>query len=1362
MGGARDPNSLTITTLNVGSLSNKVDEVLAMESDISCLQEVKLTAHGQHMIGRHVEDNGRYRALWGNPQPGIVVDGLAAPDKAQRGGVGILVQRCRPAIVKAVASMDDGNRWVHAMINLDGRDMWLHLIVVYCHSGSYGKHQRETLLNKVLNEMRCALGDVPIIVAGDLNTEVSQSGVLQQAVGCDWVDAAAMQAEKDGVRPSHTFVRRATDTKTRIDYVLMNPIAAAGLQKAWVHDTVYTNEHRCLSIKLCIPTLKSKTRKYFIPKELPVSTASDDHVIELLQAERFIQKLEDIDGAYRVLADVSERHCITGVPMEQQKTFRGRGEERKPKEKCLSAKSVKEATGAAVGRQKSIACLQRKLAHISAEIQVMIDKGQVCNMPVVLLKTWANALSLLEKLPNPPVFDRNLLKDDLESIVTRLQLLDDNLSSLLREIAKDTRVEREKKYEARINTQFQEERRGMTAFVKNTSTSAAQAVESGGVLTADLDEMDRMMHAEWDGVLQMYGEGHEEPSYEAFKARYGPYISTHDMVLQPLTGADLRAVLAKKSTRTAPGVDGWRMAELRAMPNVLLDAWAMLFNAIEVTGKWPKALLTALVTLIPKGGERTPLNHRPITVTSAVYRLWACARLRDISPWQEKWADDSQHGFRPRHGTDSILMELSTQLETAMLTNTPLNGIALDFVKCFDRVPQKVAFGLMQDLGLHQRILTPLKAMYAGLKRRFRFPTGVGSEFHVTNGILQGCPISVILVNALVSVMVKCVIAEVPGSRSLSYADDAYLLARLVEVLKRATNKTIEFCERTGMRLNENKSQAFSTKDEIGPWLKCTGSSFRVTKGIKALGVILNMNGKHSLDKLHSAEGRLSRLGALPLSFGNKASMLTGTVLPSCLYGTTYAAPSDNQLKKLCTATVTSLWGPRFRMRSPMAVLNVLLPGHTAYPQAKIVYNTVNCLVRESLTSPQLWQRVNEIVTLYREREDDEERGPLGVLLKRWLPFLNKGWSFIEGLRALVPSARRHEVRQAIRPAVAKELIHGRSSFAGMEAGACPSTNAWWRKLQSRRPLISYRLRRIISGAVFTVHPRVWGKQLDEREGVESSSLACDVCDHRCQTTTEVTEHALWECAPARAALTNERYGGMTRSDLPAVTALHGIIPRGATGAAKQQAAVVQRYLLDVVSRRDARAAERSTRILTTNPWDEITTGKQHTVPTVELLKSNGASGKVLMFYMKSVLRWLKSLRWYAGRKLTSVTTMELAVDYEQATRQSLAGPLDDQDWLTEKAGRMRYILGRIQKCTAKSGKNAFPANAKTRVHTLRQLGGPTAHGYDRRPLFSSSQTAPYLARLQAMFLAQMPSISSRQTATAGTRQQPQNGDRLV
>eukprot|EP00973_Karenia_brevis_P069640 9683239-Karenia_brevis.AAC.1 len=62
--------------------------------------------------------------------------------------------------------------------------------------------------------------------------------------------------------------------------------------------------------------------------------------------------------------------------------------------------------------------------------------------------------------------------------------------------------------------------------------------------------------------------------------------------------------------------------------------------------------------------------------------------------------------------------------------------------------------------------------MYAHLWRRFKLPCGVGAEFVAANGILQGCPLSVILVNAVMSVWSKAVEMEIPSTHAESYADD--------------------------------------------------------------------------------------------------------------------------------------------------------------------------------------------------------------------------------------------------------------------------------------------------------------------------------------------------------------------------------------------------------------------------------------------------------------------------------------------------------------------------------------------------------------------------------------------------------------
>ena len=75
---------------------------------------------------------------------------------------------------------------------------------------------------------------------------------------------------------------------------------------------------------------------------------------------------------------------------------------------------------------------------------------------------------------------------------------------------------------------------------------------------------------------------------------------------------------------------------------------------------------------------------------------------------------------------------------------------------------------LVGAMGLTGRLLDPLGKMYARLRRRFKVASSVGEEFLATNGILQGCPLSVVLLNALVAVWAKAIEAEVGRSSTES------------------------------------------------------------------------------------------------------------------------------------------------------------------------------------------------------------------------------------------------------------------------------------------------------------------------------------------------------------------------------------------------------------------------------------------------------------------------------------------------------------------------------------------------------------------------------------------------------------------
>ena len=79
----------------------------------------------------------------------------------------------------------------------------------------------------------------------------------------------------------------------------------------------------------------------------------------------------------------------------------------------------------------------------------------------------------------------------------------------------------------------------------------------------------------------------------------------------------------------AQGLDGWSLADLRSLPDRLLGWLADLLREVERLGKWPARLAEGYTALIPKEGPPGPLNTRPLTALSMVYRLWAGVRLVD-------------------------------------------------------------------------------------------------------------------------------------------------------------------------------------------------------------------------------------------------------------------------------------------------------------------------------------------------------------------------------------------------------------------------------------------------------------------------------------------------------------------------------------------------------------------------------------------------------------------------------------------------------------------------------------------------------------------------------------------------------------
>ena len=983
------------------------------------------------------------------------------------GGVATFVRQPCVARTTADSCLSTGFndcRVMHSIVATGNGSTFLHVFVVYAHSGNKDRKvaaARESLLHSVLFEAQAQIGNAPAVVLGDLNTDATRSATLKLALENSWVDAAGLQATTDGASPPATYTSSRT-TGTRIDYVLLNRAAAQSFVKCSTFAVGGIPNHRCVSVTLNSLAFSQTTFRYKIPRAIPAP--SKPIAVKLPDLTPFYDKMkqEDVDGAWLDISNLCERFLLdtAGVGASEAKQYSGRGVPRKPVRVQMASKTSFISGTVASEKELGYGATIRRLEHYIASKSS--KRGGQGSTSGELQRCWKNCRNVLRRLPDDFGVGRDIINstpsvEQARTVLHRVQ-------ARLHELNKKACKARRKHWHSTVAQMFSSDRKALVSILQAKPDDSADMVEDkeSGKLTANMPEMLEILEKAWTPILRMYPDGSPEPGFAPFLQEYADAIGRHPMAVKNIKGSDLLDLLSRRKKKSAScGVDGWRADEVKRLPLQLLNAFADFFNLVEKTGKWPGGLLTALVTLIPKDDNPSPTNLRPITVTSTIYRLWACRRLKDIMVWQEKWALDSQHGFRPGHRTDDVLMELTSMIEETLLDDSKeLFMLALDFQKCFDRVPQTLTLDLAEHMGLDKRILRPLRAMYKNLTRRFKLPLGVGECFEVTNGILQGCPISVILINALLSVLFRAIERRVPGCISSSFADDATLASEKDEsTVQEAVDIVDRFCNITGMKLNVKKTLAmgilkgtseYRRKHPYLSTLHVGADTFSTTQSTKILGAKTCTSDKRvdrgNDKRLDVYQPLLSRMPSCPLATTQRAELVGSNIVSSAVYGGSYAPISKSALTRFRSRLTTGIIGMKHPSRSVGAVLNILHKGHRTDPSLARSYQIVRTLLDTCVRIPHLVPRLNRIAGLYDAHPSLSPAaglGPVGIALADGLPAAGLSWGtdildISLGDTRLLPeerAARNHIVREQMRMQAWKALASHRPSFSGIQDG---------------------------------------------------------------------------------------------------------------------------------------------------------------------------------------------------------------------------------------------------------------------------------------------------------------------------------------
>eukprot|EP00971_Amphidinium_carterae_P328721 6460740-Amphidinium_carterae.1 len=232
------------------------------------------------------------------------------------------------------------------------------------------------------------------------------------------------------------------------------------------------------------------------------------------------------------------------------------------------------------------------------------------------------------------------------------------------------------------------------------------------------------------------------------------------------------------------GPDGWRVSELQLLlrwfPDALSEDLLHLFTHLEQhADDWPQPLQQAWVAPIPKPGQKSALNIRPIAVFGVLYRMWASCRFNSLRDWLELHLAPQQSAYRAGRGAEQEAFGFFSYLEQHQAS--PLFGISFDLQKglAFDSVHHPTLQAILKAYGMPEEALQRLVSKIClRTSRRWRLQGGrLGSRFTPSRGLAQGDALSVSLFNLLLAPLAHSLAHKFPTIKLTLYADDLNLAA---------------------------------------------------------------------------------------------------------------------------------------------------------------------------------------------------------------------------------------------------------------------------------------------------------------------------------------------------------------------------------------------------------------------------------------------------------------------------------------------------------------------------------------------------------------------------------------------------------
>ena len=418
-------------------------------------------------------------------------------------------------------------------------------------------------------------------------------------------------------------------------------------------------------------------------------------------------------------------------------------------------------------------------------------------------------------------------------------------------------------------------------------------------------------------------------------------LPRHSFDWSPMQACDLKKIIAVKKSRTAKGLDGVSLLDLKAQPLEVLQEFCDMFAFAEATGSWAEQLVSGRVTALPKcDTPMKPDDFRPICVLGLLYRCWSSCQSRHLLSRLDPLLPAGLYGSRPHCHASQIWHHLMWAVEAAIVGEFGLHGLMADVQKAFNGLPRPVVFEALAWTGAPFRVLKGWAGALSIMQRRFLIQGQLGPKLDSSTGFPEGDGLSVVAMVTIDHLLHAWISATQQLTQTLTFVDDWQFTSTSAAEIVGTLQRLEKFVAEVDIRLDLAKTYTWSVEGHGRHELRQAGLQVRLSG--RNLGAHLQLCRKHSnhvqMERIKSVQHIWPKLRISTSPYLWKVRAIRQAAWPKALHGIPSTTVSKQCYQNLRTGALQGL-------NSDAAGTNAwvhlgLLEGVTTDPQCWAILQT--------------------------------------------------------------------------------------------------------------------------------------------------------------------------------------------------------------------------------------------------------------------------------------------------------------------------------------------------------------------------------------------------------------------------------------